>query len=201
MSSIKNEHAVYTNHMFNPEKDFNRKVIEILGKDGKSISSLAKDLETIGIKHHRLILTGYLRALTDMNILREREVPPSKIYIPIRSLPDSLYQSVEKTCKKYQADPNETTLYVLYKILKRPIFDSELKLAGVTRITGRPVDEATTLECKKVLRRSGNIIPGEIAYAPAIDHSEIYTDILTDIVLDLKDSKHLVMETKQTKLI
>ena len=44
--------------MFNPEKDFNRKVIETLGKDGRSISALAKELEAQGIKHHRLILTA-----------------------------------------------------------------------------------------------------------------------------------------------
>ena len=96
--------------MFNPEKDFNRKVIECLGKDGKSISALSKELMTMGIKHHRLILTGYLRAMTDMNILREREVPPSKIYQPIRSLPESIYESVGKSCRKLSQDPDELIL-------------------------------------------------------------------------------------------
>lgn len=187
--------------MFNPEKDFNRKVIEALGKDGKSISALAKELEAQGIKHHRLILTGYLRALTDMNILREKEIPPSKIYIPIKGTNETIYQSVERSVKKMSDQPNETILYVLFRLFKRPIFESELRLAGVSRVNGKPVDNQTIAECKKILKRNGNIIPTEIAYEPTFEYPDIYSDVLMDIILESKDSKHLVMETKQTKLM
>lgn len=187
--------------MFNPEKDFNRVVVETLGKDGKSISALAKDLEAAGIKHHRLILTGYLRALTDMNILREKEVPPSKVYIPLRSLPDNLYQSVGKSVSKMASDKEGAVLYVLYRLLKRPIFESELRMAGSFQIAGRQVDAQTLAECKKVLRRGGNVIPGEAAYEPVKEYPELYADVLTDILLETKDSRHLVMETKQTRLL
>lgn len=189
------------NPMFNPEKDFNRKLIESLGKDGLSISSLAKDLESKGIKHHRLILTGYLRALTDMNILKERDVPPSKIYIPIKALPDNLYRSIEKSCRKLSPDPDELILYTLSRMLKRPIFESELRLAGVNRPIGKAADDQTTTECKKLLRRSGNIVPSEIAFVPVVEYPEFYSDVLSDIILDVKDSRHLVMETKQTRIL
>lgn len=190
-----------SDYMFNPKKDLNQKVIECLGKEGKSISSLVKDLEDMGVKHHRLILTGYLRALKDMNILREKEVPPSKIYIPIRSLPDNLYQSVEKSCKEFSNDPDELILYVLNKILKRPIFESELKMAGVRRTIGVLSDEPTTNECKKLLRREGNIVSGESAFTPSKEFPDEHILILADILLETKNSRHLVLETKQTKLL
>jgi len=187
--------------MFNPEKDFNRKVIECLGKDGKSISALSKELMTIGIKHHRLILTGYLRAMTDMNILREREVPPSKIYQPIRSLPESIYESVGKSCRKLSQDPDELILYVLHALFKRPVFESELRLAGVTRPIGRPASDHEVSESRKILRRSGNVVPSQSASYPSKDFPEIYADVLSDAILDVKDSRYLVMDTRQTKLL
>ncbi len=187
--------------MFNPEKDFNRRVIEMLGRDGMSISSLAKELEANGMRHHRLILTGYLRALTDMNVLRERDVPPSKIYIPVRDSNDTIYESVEKSVRKLSEDPEEVILYVLHRMFKRPIFESELRMAGVGRVNGRPVDPQSLTDCKKILRRNGNVVVSETAYEPATDYPEIYGDVLADMILECKGSKHLVMATKQTKLM
>lgn len=187
--------------MFNPEKDFGRKIIETLGKDGESISALSKDLESKGIKIHRLILTGYLRAMADMNILREKEIPPSKIYIPIHGLSDNVYQSIEKGCRKMDGDQDSMILYCLNRILKRPVFDSELRMAGVMRKVGTPADEQITAECKKHLRRNGNIVPGEVAFLPTEQYPEEYSDILTDLILETKDARHLVMSTKQTRLV
>lgn len=187
--------------MFNPEKDFNRIVVDALGKDGKSISALTKDLESMGIKHHRLILTGYLRALTDLNVLREKEIPPSKVYIPVRSLPDNIYQSVGKSVTRVAPDKEGLTLYVLYKLLKRPIFESEIRMTGLPLTSGNQVDPQTLAECKKLLRRGGNIIPGDAAFEPVREYPELYADVLADMVLEARDSKHLVMETRQTRLI
>ena len=82
--------------MFSPEKDLSRKIVETLGKDGMSISSLDKELAKMGIKDHRLVLTGYLRAMTDLGYLKMRDVPPAKIYVPAKRLPDSVYESVSK---------------------------------------------------------------------------------------------------------
>jgi hypothetical protein len=187
--------------MFNSDKDFNRKLLETLGKDGKSISALAKDLESMGIKHHRLILTGYLRALTDLNYLREREVPPSKIYQPIKALPESIYESVGKSCRRISPDPDDLILYVLHTLFKRAIFESELRLAGVNRPIGIPASDHDLSECKKILKRSGNVVPSQAAMYPAKQFPELYADILSDMIMETKDSRHLIMETKQTKLI
>lgn len=187
--------------MYNPEKEFYRILVERLGKDGKSISALSKDLEGMGFKYHRLIITGYLRALTDIGILRERDVPPSKIYQPVKPVSESIYETIGKTCRKLSPDADELILYVLFKLFRRPIFTSELKLAGVNRSIGKEAQEHEMNECKKVLRRAGNILPSQSAVFPAKDFSEKYVDVLADMMLDVKDSKHLVMETKQTRLL
>ncbi|MDD4222621.1 MAG: hypothetical protein WCQ63_00825 [Methanomethylophilus sp.] len=188
--------------MFSPEKDLSRLIVESLGKDGKSISSLDKDLTEKGIKNHRLVLTGYLRAMKDLGFLRAREVPPAIIYTPAKQLPESLYQTVKRQCRRLKGvDTDEVILYTLNRLFKRPIFESELHLADVMRPLGIQADESAVNEAKKILRRAGNVIPADNAYLPAKEYPDIYPDILAAIVLEEKDSYHLVMGTKQTKLI
>ena len=187
--------------MFNPEKGFNRMLVECLGRDGMSISALAKDLDSKGFKHHRLILTGYLRAMTDMGYLKEREIPPSKIYLVAKALPDSIYDQVGKACRKMSADPDELILFTLSKILKRPIFESELKASGVSRPIGVPASEEDITDCRKKLRRAGNMVSGQDAVVPASDMSDMLFDVMVTMILDSTESRHLTAETKQSKLI
>ncbi|MCL2142940.1 MAG: hypothetical protein FWH44_01580 [Methanomassiliicoccaceae archaeon] len=187
--------------MFNAEKDFNRILTECLGRDGLSISALAKSLESKGIKHHRLILTGYLRALTDMGYLKERDIPPSKIYQVSRPLPDSIYEVVGKACRKLSNDPDELILFVLFRIFKRPVFESELKASGVTRPIGSVISEQDMTEHKKILRRAGNTITGQNAVVPLSDMTDKFQDVLITMLLDSTESRHLMAETKQSKLI
>lgn len=65
------------------------KILELLADKQLSISGLTRELKAGGVDEHRLILTGYLRALRDLNILQEIEVPPSKIYAMPESSVDS----------------------------------------------------------------------------------------------------------------
>jgi hypothetical protein len=187
--------------MFNPDKDFNRILMECLGRDGISISALAKELESKGFKHHRLILTGYLRAMTDMGHLKERDVPPSKIFQVSKTLPDSIYEQIGKAGRKVSNDPDELILSTLFKIFKRPVFESELRSAGVSRPIGRPVAEEELTEVKKILRRAGNTISGQNAVIPAADMADKVQDVLITMLLDSTGSRHLTAETKQSKLI
>jgi hypothetical protein len=187
--------------MFNAEKDFNRILMECLGRDGLSISALAKDLESKGFKHHRLILTGYLRALTDMGYLKEREIPPSKIYQVSRTIPDSVYEQVGKACRKVSNDPDELILFTLFKIFRRPIFESELRSSGVTRPIGSVITEQDAAEYKKILRRAGNTVTNQNAVLPSTDLTEKLQDILITMLLDSTESRHLIAETKQSRLI
>ena len=187
--------------MFNPEKGFNRMLVECLGRDGMSISALAKDLDSKGFKHHRLILTGYLRAMTDMGYLKERDIPPSKIYQVSKALPESIYEHVGKACRKISRDPDELILFTLSRVLKRPIFESELKAAGVSRPIGVPASEEDVTECRRQLRRTGNMVAGQNAVIPASDMSEMLCDVMITMILDSTESRHLTAETKQSKLL
>lgn len=188
--------------MFSPEKDLGRKIVEILGKDGMSISSLDKELAQIGIKDHRLVLTGYLRAMTDMGILRMRDVPPAKIYVPVRKVPDSVYEMLAKKCRQFAGiDTDELILYCLYRMFKRPVFESELRLAGVMRPVGERAGPEAVADAVKTLRKGGNIVPSDNAYVPAKEFPDEFDQVLIDYALESTDAKHLVMTTKQTKLI
>ena len=187
--------------MYNPEKEFARIIIDCLGKEGKSISALSKDLEDRGIKIHRLIITGYLRALTDLGILREREIPPSKIYQPVKPVQESIYEAVGKSCRNISDDADELILYVLNRLFKRPIFDTELKAAGITRRIGKEASDHDVNESRKVLKRAGNIVPSQKAYFPEKEYPEKYYEVLGDLAIETRGGRHLVMETRQTKLI
>jgi len=79
------------------EEKLNLKLFELLEERQLSISGLSRELKTGGIDEHRLILTGYLRALRDLNILEEFEVPPSKIYALPEKIKESLPEKIEES--------------------------------------------------------------------------------------------------------
>ena len=187
--------------MYNPEKEFGRIITECLGKDGKSISALSKDLEDRGIKMHRLIITGYLRAMTDLGYLRERDIPPSKIYQPVKPVQETIYEAVGKACRNLSSDPDELILYVLNRLFKRPIFESELRAAGINRGIGKEASDHDINESRKVLKRAGNIMSSQKAVFPEKEYPEKYYEVLAEMAIETRGSKHLVMETRQTKLI
>ena len=55
-------------------------ILQILAAKDCTISGIHNALREQGIEVHRLILTGYLRAMKDLEILEEQEVKPSKLY-------------------------------------------------------------------------------------------------------------------------
>ena len=52
------------------------------------------------MKINRLLLTGYLRALTDLKMLKEKNVPPAKIYIPIKGKEQDIYQMIGEKARE-----------------------------------------------------------------------------------------------------
>jgi len=142
------------------EEKLNLKLFELLEGRQLSISGLSRELKAGGIDEHRLILTGYLRALRDLNILEEFEVPPSKIYaLPEKikeSLPEKIEESFpEKGKERKPPEPSDSEdiysifrnqllkidldlripvgVYVVSKLFERPCFRKELKLMGITQ--------------------------------------------------------------------
>ncbi|HII02495.1 TPA: hypothetical protein HA351_12900 [Methanosarcinaceae archaeon] len=130
----------------------NLKILELLVDKQLSISGLTRELKAGGVDEHRLILTGYLRALRDLEILQEIEVPPSKIYAMPESSVDS--QSAELAASgTARVSENSENIYflirtqllkidldlripvgvhVISKLFERPCFRKELKLVGIT---------------------------------------------------------------------
>ena len=80
--------------MFHPDRDLKQVIITTLSEEGRSISYLSRELKKQGFDMHRLTLTGYLRAMTDLNILKEKDVPPAKIYTPVKGKERDIYLKV-----------------------------------------------------------------------------------------------------------
>jgi hypothetical protein len=81
------------------------------------------------------------------------------------------------------------------------VFESELKAAGVTRPIGEIVSEQDAAEYKKILRRAGNTVASQYAVTPLSDMSEKMQDVLMTMMMDSTDSRHLIAETKQSRLM
>jgi hypothetical protein len=191
--------------MFNPDRALKDHIFDILKNDGKSISALSKELGERGINLHRLILTGYLRALTDNNYLKEKDVPPSKVYILGKGKDKDVYEIVGDGARKISSGPDADLLilYTLYRLFHRPIFFEELRRAGVRDMP--PVMQVSNEEkqdVKKFLQRAGiKILDVNLAYVHDDPNlSSKFEDLLSAILCDLLGFSNLIRETKQTKL-
>lgn len=193
--------------MFHPEKELSTVIFNILKSEGKSISAISRELEEKGFKFHRLILTGYLRALSDMNLLKEKEVPPAKIYMPTRKRKKDIFEVIAEKAREKSGDEmtaKRIILYTLSRLFKRPVFQEELKRAGVREVeVGRIAADGEREEAKRVLNKAGfQIADSNRAYVPeeSDDYREHYQDLLEAVIQERFQIGHLIRETTQTKL-
>ncbi|MDD4497452.1 MAG: hypothetical protein PHV51_04775 [Methanosarcinaceae archaeon] len=127
------------------------KILELLAEKQLSISGIYRELKAGGMDEHRLILTGYLRALRDLDMVTEIDVPPSKIYSSPEAeilvegaetpfYPDSaeskegdIYALIRVRLMKVELELRiPVGVYVISKLFERPCFHQELKLVGIT---------------------------------------------------------------------
>ena len=190
--------------MTDPDKALKEDIFDILKNDGKSISALSRDLEERGINIHRLILTGYLRALTDYNYLKEKEVPPAKVYMPVKGKEKDIYEMVGEFSRKLETGPDADllVLYCLSRLFKRPVFFEELRKAGVRDMPSAKQVGIERQEAKKFIQRAGlKVNDLNLVYRhddPAM--ASRYEDVLSMVLCDLMSFSRLVRDTKQTKL-
>jgi hypothetical protein len=191
--------------MFHPERDLRLVILDILKEDGKSISAISRELEARGYDLHRLILTGYLRAMTDLNVLKEKEVPPSKIYIPVKGRAKDIYETIGEKVRLVFGEGEKSDsmiLFTLVKTFKRPIFADELAKTGLKNVVGREVSREERQEAKQVLAKSGFKVPDSLkAYsieAPELERE--YSELVARMLVDVLDAGYLIRETKQTRL-
>ena len=191
--------------MFSPEKDMKQLIIDILKKDQMSISAVARELEARGVKTHRLEVTGYLKALADMNVLKEKDIKPAKVFSASASRDKNLFELVGEFSAKYGKSDDETATlaaYALQKLFKRAVFSMEVARCGLKgMVNGRKASSEERAEAKAILTRMGYKVPN--SDTPTIvdeDLDEEYRQIVADILIERFNLRQFVRETTQLKL-
>jgi hypothetical protein len=169
------------------------RITEILRGDGKSISEIYKEINMDEeSKVHRLSLTGYLWAMADFNILKEKYLKPSKIYYLVKKDETSIYQYLKDKMQNEPEDKRgEETLYLLYVLLERPVFDVEIEKAGVTgKIKGKRIDRKERKNLlSRVEIRGIKIGPDSEAYIPVTSYPNLAVKVFGDMVAEKYDVK------------
>lgn len=195
--------------MFIPDGSFKNIIFQELEKSDKSISSLHRSLKENGHKVHRLVLTGYLKAMEEMGFLVSRDFPPSKVYSISATAEKDIYETVGIIIKNMDR-PEETKpeigFYFFQKLFRRPIFKAELERVGFdTDPEGFAVrvSNEERLEVKRVLAKRNFKLPHKNnAYLIVkAKYDEEFEDIMQQLILVSFKAQGLSMGTKQTKLV
>lgn len=187
-------------------------IIDILREEERSISAIQRALEEKGMPVHKLVLTGYLRSLADLGILKEKEIPPSKVYSTASIHNKDIYSSVGDSVRAHiesQAEKPSAVLFILQKLFMRPIFQYELEKAGVEDIpyNASSIEGDARTEARRVLAKTGIKIPHKdrAFLIDEKDAKEMYkmahVAVLEDLALQSTTSMRLRRVTKQTKLL
>lgn len=198
------------------EKKYYETLIKILEKEQLSISGITRQFKKHGYDQHRLILTGYLRALKELGHVVERDIPPSKVYsiaphssiTTITSKYDKdIYTLLGGRIVKLEPDKRFAVgVYVLSTLFHRPCFKHELKLAGLSPITTewtREYRKSNLKECRQTVKRI-NIPSDDPAYEFVNKKNdpitEIGAEVLCSIIRETIDLNGLYLKYQQMKL-
>jgi hypothetical protein len=119
-------------------------VRDMLKEQQLSISAISRELKKKGYDIHRLIITGYLRALYDTGYLEETEIPPSKVYTyNHKKQQKDIYLILEERLKDVDSEYRfPVAVYILTSLFNRPCFRYELNLIGVVPGSSHYVKES-----------------------------------------------------------
>ena len=192
--------------MFVPERNLKDLVVSYIRDQERSISALTKKLEADGYSFHRLFVTGYLKALSDVGVLREKEIPPAKVYTASAHRDENLYEMIGDRCREAAPEePAQTRLAVaaLQRLFRRPVFLRELRECGFSGAVDAPaVAKEEREEARRALAKLGLQIPtNEPAYRVEERRNDIRDAILCDIIVERFGLTTLVLDTKQMKLM
>ena len=191
--------------MFVPERNLKDLVVSYIRDQERSISALTKQLESDGYSFHRLFVTGYLKALADIGVLREKEIPPAKVYTASAHRDENLYEMIGDRCREAApGEPAQTRLAVaaLQRLFRRPVFLRELRECGFLGAVDAPaVAKEEREEARRALAKLGLQIPtNEPAYRVEERRNDVRDAILCDIIVQRFGLSTLVLDTKQMKL-
>lgn len=186
--------------------EFYNILTKILSNRQMSISSIARELKRSGYDQHRLIITGYLRALNDTGYLEEIDIPPSKVYIFKAGMKRDVYGIVKEHLEDIDISERlEIAVFILSSLFHRPCFRYELELLGIEgrkTETVRESKDARLKEHRNAVTRI-KIPPDDPAFEMNGDYSNIQVrgnKVLIDIINDLLDLDGLKAKFQQTKL-
>lgn len=187
------------------EKNFKNFIVSSVKSEEKSISRLARELEHDGYKMHRLYLAGYLKALADVGILKEKEIPPSKVYTTTANLEKTIYEVIGEKCKALSVPDEERTrvaAYILQKLFKRPIFLHEINLCGLDGgIVGTKTNPEEKEDLRTRLMKSGLRIPkDDPAYVIEDRYEEEFEKVMQTVILESYEALQLMVDTRQVRL-
>ncbi|HJH32225.1 MAG TPA: hypothetical protein C5S50_08650 [Methanosarcinaceae archaeon] len=186
--------------------------------DGRqlSISGITRELRNKGFNEHRLVLTGYLRALRDLGKLNETEIPPSKIYTHVdnEELFEDIYSLIAIHLRKLDLDVRVPVgVFIMSALFKRPVFKYEIILAGlnqgnIMKYLEMPdciVRESADKNLKKFRADISKIkVPlSDPAYEIIGNNEQVMglsNNMLLEMLKNIVDISGLVPKTKQTKL-
>lgn len=187
-------------------------IVELLRQGPSSISQLAKRLkEHSNVDLHRLALAGYLRALADLGVLEEREIPPAKVYAlrPAPS-PHSLYDAVAERIRELRLNDLEAAqlcVQVLHDLFHRPVFREELRRAGFHLEGGLKESSAEERQAaRRLFAKSPLKLPfNDPAYVPASGEAAAGREqqarhILASVVRTEFRAANLAQTTRQATL-
>ncbi|RLF27535.1 MAG: hypothetical protein DRN01_02180 [Thermoplasmata archaeon] len=184
-------------------------ILEYLRDNQASISSIHRKLQKEGYKLHRLVVTGYLKALADNGILKEHDIKPSKVYsIRSKTRKQNIYDIVGEEvknltdAKKKQA---KLAIYTLQKLFHRPIFLEELKRCRIDadEIDAEKIGGEERMQARKLLSRTTIKIPDR---NPAYivkeneEYEKLRQEIMEKIIINIFNVNNLVLKSKQITL-
>jgi len=186
--------------------EFYNILTKILANRQMSISSIARELKKSGYDQHRLIITGYLRALNDIGYLEEIDIPPSKVYIFKAGMKRDVYNIVKEHLGDIDISERlEIAVFILSSLFHRPCFRYELELLG---IEGRKTENVRESKDARIKEHRTSVTrikipPDDPAFEMGGDYSNIQVrgnKVLIDIINDLLDLDGLKAKFQQTKL-
>jgi hypothetical protein len=181
---------------------------KIMANKQMSISSIARELKKNGYDQHRLILTGYLRALNDMGYMEEIDIPPSKVFIFKAGMKRDIYTILKEHLKDIDISERlEIAVFILSSLFHRPSFKCELELLGIEARKTETVKESKDVHLKEhrtaVTRIKIPIDDPAFELNGNGDKSNVSirgNKVLIDILNDLIDLDGLKAKSQQMKL-
>ena len=191
--------------IYEPDQILMEFILQEIKEGGKSISALNRDLKEKGLDMHKLVLTGYLKALADMGIVRERQIPPSKVYTAAATRKKTIYEHIGENARdlgRSEIERATIATYAMQKLFRRPVFLEEIRKCNIDaapEADGIGGDERS--DAKKIVAKAGYKLPfNDPAYIVGDNMDLQLLNMLQEIVIEEMKIGSLVAKTKQLTL-